>query len=91
MSDATYNRFNEVAASSFLQVKLDALKVAVTAPTTKVYQRQRTTRAALWKEMAEVCAEQAKALDEAPAPKAKRRVMKPTVVTTDTIPNAVQP
>ena len=88
MSDATYNRFNEVAATSMVQVKLDALKIAVTAPTTKVYQRQRTTRRDLWREMAEVCLSQVNALDAAPAP--KRRVAKPTVVSTTTIPNAVQ-
>ena len=93
MSDATYNRFNEVAATSMVQVKLDALKVAVTAPTTKVYQRQRVTRRDLWREMAEVCLSQANALDAVgDRVKAKRRAMKSAVaVYTDTIPNAVQP
>ena len=74
MSAPTHNRFVEVKAISLIEAKLAALSQAVTAPTAKVYARQRAVRQALWQEMAGVCAEQANALSEAPA--VKRRVPK---------------
>jgi hypothetical protein len=81
MSDSVYNRFNEVAATAFVQVKLDVLKAAVTAPNAKAFAKQRVTRQGMWREMAEVCLTQANALDEVPAPRKRAPKVVPTTPT----------